>query len=169
MSDDIESLLKALENGGRDEVWEAAKQLESIAADVLGRLMSLLQHANSTETRSAAAYLLGFGRYSLARTNLEATLDDPREHPSVRGHAAEALGYIGSKDSVPILVKHLSDGDIGVKYWCIFALGQIKDIIAVPPLTTIAKSAHEAFYEKHSLRDEALDALAEIQRAGGSS
>jgi HEAT repeat protein len=99
---------------------------------------------------------------------LEQVLDDIEEDASVRGHVAEALAYIQSERSVDMLLKHLEDKNPGVEYWCAFALGQIGHVKAVPALKRFAERAGDDFYEKHSLRTEALDAIAAInQRAGG--
>ena len=127
-------------------------------------LISLLEKAKGAESRSAAAYVLGFGRYASARTALEQVLDDAQEESDVRGHAAEALAYIQSPRSVGVLLKNVEDNDLGVKYWCIFALGQIGDAEALPALKRLAERVGSQSYEKHSLRAEVLDAIAEISQ-----
>ena len=124
MTENIQLLLRSIEGGNREEVWEAAKQLESITLEVVSALLKLLKNAKQADARAASAYVLGFCRYSSARIDLEQILDDTSEEAFVRGHAAEALAYLGSKESVEILLKHLEDKDAGVRYWCIFALGK---------------------------------------------
>ena len=59
----MQRLLDSLENGTREEIWEAAKQLESMTTDTVLQLVSLLENAKEAHSRSAAAYVLGFGRY----------------------------------------------------------------------------------------------------------
>jgi HEAT repeat protein len=168
MIEDIRQWLGNIESGTREEIWDAAKRLESLTTDTVLRLISLLEHAKGPESRAAAAYVLGFGRYASARTALEQVLDKTNEEASVRGHAAEALAYIQSKESVDVLLKYLEDKNSGVKYWCTFALGQIGDARAVPALEKLAELVGGELYEKLSLRAEALDAIAEIkQRIGG--
>ncbi len=162
MTVDIRGSLKAIETGTREEIWEAAKQLESLAAEIVLSLIRLLENAECADTRAAAAHVLGLGRYASARTSLEQVLRNVEEEASVRGHAAEVLAYIQNKESVDVLLNQLGDADPGVKYWCIFALGQIADAKAVPALKRLSESIADQFYEKHSLRNEALDALAEI-------
>ena len=162
MTVDIQQLLRGVENGTRDEIWEAAKELESVVLDVVQALTRLLRTGTTADTRAAAAYVLGFGRFASARTSLEAALENCDEDALVRGHAAEALAYIQSRDSVDILVKHVEDNDPGVKYWCTFALGQIGDAKALPSLKQLAEHIGNQMYEQHSLRAEALDAIAAI-------
>lgn len=113
MIEDIQHLLRTIENGKREEVWEAAKELESLTTDTVLCLISLLEKAKGAESRSAAAYVLGFGRYASARTALEQVLDDAQEESDVRGHAAEALAYIQSPRSVGVLLKNVEDNDLG--------------------------------------------------------
>ncbi len=134
MIENIQRLLSSIEGGTREEVWEAAKQLESITLEVVSALLKLLKNAKRGDARAAAAYVLGFCRYSSARIDLEQTLANTSEEPFVRGHAAEALAYLGSKESVEILLRHLEDKDAGVRYWCVFALGEIGDPKSLPAL-----------------------------------
>jgi HEAT repeat protein len=164
MTEHIQNLLRTVENGSRENIWEAAKELSTFATDMASSLISLLEKAERAETRAAAAYVLGFGRFASARTSLEQVLDNTTEEASVRGHAAEALAYIQGRESVDVLLKHLEDRDPAVKYWCTFALGQIGDAKALPALKHLAERVGGQSYEKHSLRAEILDAIAEISQ-----
>ena len=159
MNEDTQNQLRAIQFGSREEIWEAAKQLSSLATETALSLTGFLKSGRTPEVRAAAAYTLGMSQYAFARESLEDLLNDQGEDVSVRGHAAEALGYIRSKDSVPVLLKHLKDREPGVKYWCIFALGQIRDARALSALKEITEKAEDEFYEKYSLRAEALDAI----------
>src|ERR1700730_8385920 len=132
MTDDIRQLLKALEGGTREETWEAATELSSIGTEATLHLISLLTKAEAADTRAAAAYVLGTSRHQSARAPLEEVLRNVNEESLVRSHAAEALGYVQNRESVVVLLKQLKDKDPSVRYWCIFALGQIGDPEAVP-------------------------------------
>jgi hypothetical protein len=149
--------------------WKVGHFAALVAVDIAQALLRLLDTGTSVDTRAAAAYVLGFGRFASARTSLEEVLDDLEEEPSVRGHAAEALAYIQARESVDLLLKHLADANPGVTYWCTFALGQIGDIRAVPALERLAERVGEQRYEKYSLRAEALDAIAEISQRRGTT
>jgi len=164
MTPNIQDLLRSVENGSREDMWEAAKELSTLAADMASSLISLLENAERAETRAAAAYVLGFGRFASARTALEQILDDVGGDASVRGHAAEALAYIQNPESVDMLLRHIGDENPGVTYWCTFALGQIGNTRAIPALGRLADRAADRVYEGHSLRAEAFDAIAEINR-----
>jgi HEAT repeat protein len=166
MIGDIEKLLGTLESGTREEIWEAAKDLESLVLDISLALLRRLRDSAKTDTRAAAAYVLGFGHFASARIPLEEVLDDANEDSFVRGHAAEALAYIGDRESAKVLLKHMEDTDPGVRYWCIFALGQIRDDKALPVLRRVVETGKDEHYDGHSLRAEARDAIAEIEGRG---
>jgi len=163
MIGDVERLLRTLETGTQEEIWEAAKELESLVLDVSLSLLRRLRDPKR-ETRAAAAYVLGFGHFASARVPLEEVLEDVKEDAFVRGHAAEALGYIGDRESVKVLLKQMEDREAGVRYWCIFALGQIGDARALPALRRVVEARDDEYYEGHSLRSEAQDAVAQIER-----
>jgi len=67
-----------------------------------------------------------------------------------------------------VLLKQMEDSDPGVRYWCIFALGQIRDARALPALRRVAEARNDEHYDGHSLRAEADNAVAQIEgRRGG--
>jgi HEAT repeat protein len=159
MMERIQDLLRTIETGNPETVWEAAKELEALATDLASSLISLLRNAEHVTSRAAAAYVLGFGQFADARTDLEQALDNHEEDAHVRGHAAEALAYIQCKESVDALLRNLKDEDLGVKYWCTFALGRLGDGRALPALRNLAENVGDQMYEQHSLHTEALDAI----------
>jgi HEAT repeat protein len=163
MSYDIESLLAVVRSGEREEIWEAAKRLESLILDLKVSLNRILWEGASPEARSAAAYVLGFARFADARTNLEQVLSDTNQDQAVRGHAAEALAYLMSRDSVQVLLRNLEDSSPGVRYRCMFSLGQIGDPSAIPALERAADHLGEEQYDGHSLQSEALNAISSIR------
>lgn len=165
MNYDIHKLLALMLSSSRDEIWESAKRVESLTNELVSSLLGLLEEGGLPDTRAAAAYVLGFGRYASARLPLERVLENTDEAPFVRGHAAEALGYIQNRDSAEVLLKQLKDPNPAVRYWCIFALSQVGDRKAIPVLKKAAESSGNDHYEGHSLRDEALDAISEIERS----
>ena len=110
----LQLLLNDLEDDDREAVWEAARQLQSIGVEIVTGALKLLKDAKRAETRAAAAYVLGSCRLSSARVHLEQTVENEREAASVRHHAAEALGYLQSRESVPVLVRQLEGDKAGV-------------------------------------------------------
>src|SRR6266545_2825733 len=66
MTDDVRRLLTAIENGRRDDIREAAKELESLATETALLLISLLNSGERADTRAAVAYVLGHSRCACA-------------------------------------------------------------------------------------------------------
>jgi HEAT repeat protein len=164
MTENVDDDLGCLEHGTLEGIWEAAKRLDSVNLEIRHTALVLLNSGERPETRAAAAYILGFARDAGARTDLEERVRDRWEEPTVRGHAAEALAYIGDPRSVPSLLDALEEDDSCVRYWCIFALGQIGGRDVLPMLTTVMDQVGEEQWDGNSLRTEALDAVAEIER-----
>ncbi len=164
MNEDVAYQLRRLEHGEPRAILEAAKHLESLNFDITSGTLALLGSAERAETRAAAAYVLGYARCTIARPYLEERVRDRWEEPSVRGHAAEALAYIGHPGSIPTLVRALDDDHDCVRYWCIYALGQIGDREVLSVLSTAIDQLGDAQCDGRSLRDEAREAMDEIRR-----
>lgn len=72
--------------------------------------------------------------------------------PSVRSHAAAALGVIGDSDALPFLIRALEDDKALVRIRSAYALGRINDRRAVPALiktlddpdNDVSKAAHKS-------------------------
>ena len=164
MNEDVAYQLRRLEFGEARDILEAAQHLESLNLDITSGALALLASADRAATRAAAAYVLGFARCAIARPDLEERVRDRWEEPNVRGHAAEALAYLGHPGSIPALVECLDDEHACVRYWCIFALGQIGDREVVGTLSALVDQVGTEECDGRSLRDEALAAIAEITR-----
>lgn len=61
-----------------------------------------------------------------AHTVLKSVLATLNEDPMVRHEAAEALGAIGSLESIPILEEYLKDESVVVSQTCELAIEKIK-------------------------------------------
>jgi hypothetical protein len=166
MTNHLRDLVNRIGTDKPDDIWEAAKELSSIVTGVTAELMTLLE-AQGVATRAAAAYTLGAGGLGAARLRLEELLDDVTEDPDVRGHAAEALAYLRVKESIGPLLGNLDDENLGVRYWCVFALGQIGDLDTIPALERLAKSTRGESYEGHSVATEISDAMSAIRERHG--
>jgi quinoprotein glucose dehydrogenase len=84
------------------------------------------------QVRSAAARLLGDGRFRRAVESLVGLLKDPQ--PQVRFSAAQALGRIGSKECVASVIQMLrdnNDGDAYLRHAAVMALANCGDVEAV--------------------------------------
>jgi HEAT repeat protein len=169
MTDDMRGHLRTISTGERVEIWEAARKLTELHASLVQELLRLLSGGPAADARSAAAYVLGFCRIGAARAALERSLEDKAEDPLVRGYAAEALGYLGESASLEPLLQQLDDPDICVRYWCVFALGQIGDARAIPFLEGLrAGLTGTEKCGQHDLGQEIADMLQSIANRADS-
>jgi HEAT repeat protein len=163
MTEENAKQLKLLESGSIEDLWEAAKAISAEATELQTQLLRLLAEGERSDVRAAAAYALGMGRFGFGRQALEESLEDVEEHSTVRGYAAEALAYLQSSDSLPVLCRHISDPDVAVRYWVIFALGAIGGRDVIPLLRSAAEQAGDARYNGVSLEAEAMNAIEQIE------
>jgi HEAT repeat protein len=151
-------LLEALERGAREGhdndglAFEISELVECHKAEVTPRLLEMLR-ARRSETRSHAAWLLGFVSDVVSPEPLIEALKDPspdvrssavgslssfKGHPGVlaailplldhaeeqvRVCAASALGHLGDLRAVPDLRRAMSDPSERVRYFADYALG----------------------------------------------
>jgi HEAT repeat protein len=96
------------------DLWETALALKGLAdTRAVPQLIRSLRDPNP-DRREAAVRLLGLIRNAGPRAAraLMATVTDTSQPPAVRGQAAESL-----------LIEVLSDPDVEVRFWAVFALG----------------------------------------------
>jgi HEAT repeat protein len=164
----VDALAKALRSKDARVRSAAATALGFLGSERgLAPLQQAVVEDPDLETREAAAIALG-------------TLDDPRgvptligvlsngsEDSSVRGTAAEKLGWLQDRRALQPLVKALGDPAPEVRFWAAHALGWLGDEATVPALSkletdsveidthgTIAAEAEEAIRNIRSRRDQ---------------
>lgn len=71
---------------------------------------------------------------------LEKALANKREHPKVRGQAAESLAHNHRPDSHRILRENLKHPSKEVRFWCAYALAEMADEDALIALRELATS-----------------------------
>jgi len=96
-------------------------------------LMRLLDD-KSLEVRCAAVHALGQVAHPRGVRRLTAALQNVADHPKIRGLAAESLGLIGDVRSRPRLRQALEDPSPEVRFFSVFALGEMRDKLAIPYL-----------------------------------
>jgi hypothetical protein len=108
------------------ELMECAKRLSSRDnPDDVPMLLDAL--SDGVEARRwGAVYVLGFARREpRAVIPLMNVLLDRTETVWVRSEAAEALGSLGHQRAIKALIRCSPDPSPDVRFWCVFALGQI--------------------------------------------
>lgn len=169
------NLLNLLQTGSDVDQVEAAKTLglmrcrSRAALDALAALLPRYESPAASELAAYALGLIGNRRYVRA---LAACLCDKRQHDTVRGQAAEALGqihFLGGSAGRPIkrvaesaLLDAISDPSATVRFWCCFGLGCLRSERAIAPLTHLVNHDVEIVPGWWYVREEAADALERI-------
>jgi HEAT repeat protein len=112
----------------KDELWDTALVLETLSdRRAVGPLAGALNDPNP-HRRHAAARALGWIPQAGNRAveALIGALTDQRQLQPVREEAAESLAYLYSRRAIPPLISVLSDSDVRIRFWAVFALGSIR-------------------------------------------
>jgi HEAT repeat protein len=125
-------------------------------------LLAALERDPRPEIRVAAAYALGLLKNGLAVDPLLKTLANPQENARVRGFCAEALEGIGDRRASAGLIEALDDAKVEVRFWSAFALGELKEPLALAKLAALAKNDTAILEGWGSVQEEAADAIAKI-------
>jgi HEAT repeat protein len=132
--DDRKRLIRELNGRTREIAFGAAKEIfldEDWPPSLSAPLIHTLKHGRQAFNRSAAAYVLETVTSKRAIVALERKVSDKKEHPSVRGRAAESLAHTHRKESHKILLGGLNDPSKEVRFWCAFSLGEMGDERAI--------------------------------------
>ena len=146
-------------------LWEATKALCKLGRGA-AMFRRLLLEGHTAQVRKAAAYALGCFQDQGATADLCRVLKSASEEPSVRGQAAEALGYLRDHSAFSSLLEAASDPSPEVRFWTAFALGQLGDRRAEPVLDRLSQgdSAHVEGWG--TVAEEAGRALEELRGTG---
>lgn len=145
--------------------WEAAKALGIINSKrAVKPLINSLLQGRETEQRAAAAYALGLLADERGIDPLVKVLNDPSIDERVRGHAAEALVHAGDARAVDQLIMALADHSAEVRFWAVFALGQLRNKKALPELKRLLATDQGMSAGGEKVSDEARKAIANIER-----
>jgi HEAT repeat protein len=145
-----------------DHRWLAAKYLGDLnAVEATGQLIRLLDAADP-HARIAGAQALGRLQALAARARLqEVALDD--EEPGVRSWAVGALGQIGDREDVDLILALLDDPSLRVRGAAALALGRIGDRRALEPLRAARwklRTRPVEWYRHRRVYNQAIKSLA---------
>ena len=118
-------LLNYLENPSREVRYLAANVLIEIQDNALQEKCIKLLDENKTTSIGVASYILGRMKAEIARNKIEDALED-KKIPE-REVIAQALGWIGNHQSVPLLIQVLEESDGEGRYGAAWSLGVIAD------------------------------------------
>lgn len=133
------TLVERLNGVSSIDVFEAAKAIwEKGDPKTLRSVIRTLRHGERVLNRTAAAYALNLMHGKSAIPALEKAVGDKREHPKVRGQAAESLAHNHRENSHGVLLRNLKDPSKEVRFWCAFSLAQMGEGDALIPLRELA-------------------------------
>jgi hypothetical protein len=160
----MRSPLERLNGRSAIDVFEAAKELweKGDAGSVRG-LIDTLRNGKRVLNRTAAAYALYLTNGKTAIRPLERAVGNKREHPKVRGQAAESLAHNHRPSSHRVLRENLVDPAREVRFWCAYALWQMADRDALVSLRELAECDHRIVKGFWSVSKEARDAIRSIR------
>jgi len=159
-----ETIIAQLNGASRTDAFEAAKEVWNIDGNAVAKqLIETLKRGRRVFNRAAAAYAMQAVRDIRVTMALESTVQNKSEYPDVRGHAAEALAHCHRKSTHNLLLETLRDPSKDVRFWCAFALGQMRERRAVPILRQLMSDQRQV-RGFHSVAKEAADAIGEIER-----
>lgn len=159
-----ETIIAQLNGASRVDAFEAAKEVWNIDGNAVAKhLIKTLKRGRRAFNRAAAAYAMQAVRDIRVTMALERTVRNKSEYPDVRGEAAEALAHCHGKSTHGLLLRTLRDPSKDARFWCAFALGQMREREAVPFLRQLSRDQREV-RGFHSVAKEAADAIVEIER-----
>jgi hypothetical protein len=146
------------------EVFGAAQDLwEKDDPDSLRSVINTLRLGKRAVNRTAAAYALNLMHAKPAILALEKCVGARKEHPRVRGQAAETLAHNHRENSHRSLLQNLMDPSKEVRFWCAFALAQMGDGDALVNLKRLAAKDRRIVRGFWSVSREATAAIRTIQ------
>ena len=157
-------ILRLLEEEKTDISMTAATALSYLEIkSILPGLTRIARKSPQRMRREAACYALSFMRDKRAAKTLLAIFRNRKETAAVRSQAAEGLGNYRYRAAFRPLVAGLTDRNAAIRFWSIFALGQIGDNRAIPYLQQIAKTDTAKVPGWWSIKKEAKDMIKSIQ------
>lgn len=126
------------------------------------QIISILKNDSDPEVRFAAAYALGLLGLDGAIAPLLEVARNQLERPSVRGGAIEALADIRNKEVLKPLIMLLSDPVPEVRFWAVFALGQLGEKSAIPALEKLKATDSSTVPGWRSIQQECEEAIQQL-------
>ena len=161
----IPSPVERLNGRSSLEAYEGAKYIwQTDDTDLLPSVIHTLLHGKRVLNRAAAAYALNLTHGKAGIPALERSVANKREHPKVRGQAAESLAHNHRPESHSILRENLNDASKDVRFWCAYSLAEMADEEALIPLKRLAQDDGRVVRGFWSVSREANAAIHTIRK-----
>jgi HEAT repeat protein len=165
------ALLDALNSPtGRKANGAAQAIIQSPDPALLPGIVRILLHGKRLHNRIEAAYAMRGMRGTNGRdgaATLEKILANRKEKAYLRAFVAETLADRHRPTSHDVVLRNLADPSAQVRFWCAFALGQMRDRNALPLLASIAENDHRIVRGWWAVSKEARDAIRLIKNGRG--
>jgi HEAT repeat protein len=153
----------------KTRIWDEAQSLiEAADTTAVPRLIRDLHTSRDCEKRVAAAYALGFFHDRRAAKPLIHVIRNRRASPRLRGQAAEALGYLlmfrPDRMALSALLEEVGDPSPEVRFWAVFAIGQMGNRKAISILTKVSQKDKATLPGWWSIAREAKAAIRQIRK-----
>lgn len=150
-------------------VWDQAQSLiQAEDTTAVPRLIRDLRASADCEKRVAAAHTLGFLHDRRAVKPLIQVVRNRKASPRLRGQAAESLGYLvmfrADRLAFSTLLEEFEDPSPEVRFWSVFAVGQMGNREAIPALTKISQEDKATLPGWWSIAKEAKAAIRQIRK-----
>lgn len=161
----LRTALERLNGKTSIDAYEAAKEIwQKDDPDNLRSVLNVLHHGKRVLNRAAAAYALNLTHGNAAIPALEKSLANKREHPKVRGQAAESLAHNHREKTHQLLRRSLDDPSKYVRFWCAYALSEMADERALDRLRKLVKSDYRVVRGFWSVSKQANAAIRKIRK-----
>jgi hypothetical protein len=161
----VPSPLERLSGRSSVEAYEGAKEIwQRGNPGMLPSVISTLLHGQRVLNRGAAAHAFILMHGKAAIPTLERVVANKREHPKVRGQAAESLAHNHRPKSHRILRENLSDASKEVRFWCAYSLAQMADEESLIALKKLARYEDRIVRGFWSVSREANAAIRTIRK-----
>lgn len=171
-SDSMYPLLFAAQSNSsqiRHQAILSVSELQLSSQEVIKMLVNTLND-NDLEVRKASIYALGSIKAPQTLSSIIAVILNNNEPTSLRGIGIEALINFNEPLIIPLLIDQLDDQSIEVRFWSVFALGQLGAKEALPKLQRlVAENNNDDGLEQQNVRQEATEAIKLINQAHNAS
>ena len=158
-------MLDALNNGSLHEAKIAGRRISETRDPIfLPGILRVLRQGRKLHNRVEAAYVIRAMDGTTGTATLEKILCNPAESHHLRAFVAETLAHRHCPSSHAVLLKNLNDPSREVRFWCAFALGQMRERKALPMLKALAEQDSRIVRGWWTVSKEARDAIRNINR-----
>jgi len=162
------ALLQAVNSGSLQEANAAGRRIsETRSPAFLSGLLRVLRDGRKLHNRVEAAYVIRAIDGVKGTATLERILTNRAESTHLRAFVAETLAHRHRPSSHAVVLANLSDPSREIRFWCAFALGQMRERKALPMLEQTAKDDSRLVRGWWTVSKEARDAIRDIEGKKG--